>query len=79
MYVNTGGYSMSKKAKAMVALGIVIVILMVLILFGTIIGRAIGGSHRSIDDLAKKVNVTEATPTKGTVVFDNNNLYDELP
>ena len=77
--MDAGGKAMNKKTKAMVALGVVIVIIMVMILFGTIIGRAIGGSHKSIDDLAKKVNVTEAIPTKGTVVFDNNNLYDELP
>lgn len=63
----------------MVVLGVVIVILMIGILFAAVVRRIAGGSHRSIDDLAKKVNVTEAVPTKGTVVFDNNSLYDELP
>ena len=37
------------------------------------------GRQLTLDELANRVDVKEATKKKGTVSFDNNNLYDELP
>ena len=33
----------------------------------------------TLEDLVARVNVSTATPKKGVVSFDSNNLYDELP
>ena len=71
---------MDKKTKSMIIAGVMVVLVMIGILVVTIISKIAGlSSGKSLDDLAKRVSVTTATPTKGVVSFDTNNLYDELP
>ena len=82
---------MDKKSKSMVAVGIGIVAVMITILIIIIAGKAKGGSEegntgsstvakaKTLEELGSKIQVNKATPSKGTVSFDNNNLYDELP
>ena len=82
---------MDKKSKSMVVVGVILVVIMLGVLIAVIAGKAkddgsgsggSGGSGRtgkSLEQLEKNITVNTATPTKGVVTFDNNNLYDELP
>ena len=86
---------MDKKSKSMVVVGVILVVIMLGVLIAVIAGKAkddgsgsggsggsSGGSGRtgkSLEQLEKNISVNTATPTKGVVTFDNNNLYDELP
>ena len=69
---------------SLVPIGIGIVVIMVIILIVSIVIKQRGGSGglgggKTLDQLYDKVKVTEATPRKGQVTFESNNLYDELP
>ena len=76
--------SMKRKnaGNSLVPVGIGIVVIMVIILIVSIVMKQKGGGSgggKTLDQLYDKVKVTEATPKKGQVTFESNNLYDELP
>ena len=71
---------MDKKAKPIIIVGAVVVLVMVGILIAVLVGKSEELKNgKSLNDLAEDVKVNNATPKKGTVSFDGNNLYDELP
>ena len=74
---------MEKKSKPIIIVGILVVLAMLGVLIASITSKAKsegGVNHgKSLETLEKKVKINTKTPTKGTISFDNNNLYDELP
>lgn len=71
------------KKNTVIFLGIVGVFLLAAIgIIGGIASKIISNSsyeNKTASDLITKINVTEATPVKGTISLENNSLYDELP
>ena len=71
---------MDKKAKPIIIVGAVVVLAMIGILIAVLVGKSKEMKNgKSLDDLAEDVKVSTATPKKGAVSFDGNNLYDERP
>ena len=75
---------MEKKTKPIIILGILVILAMFIVLIVSITSKARsntngGNGGKTLDELEKKISIHEATPTKGVVSLDNNNLYDELP
>ena len=69
----------SNKNSAIFA-GIAIVIVAILVLVVVVMVKAFSkGSQKTTEQLLKKVDVTYATPEKGTITMDDTVLYDELP
>ena len=80
---------MDKRTKGLVVVGVLVIIAMIAVIIG-IVGRKViniagggnGGSSRSdmtLDELYADLDVSEATPVKGTVTLDTPDLYAELP
>lgn len=75
---------MEKKTKPIIILGILVILAMCIVLIVSITSKTRsntngGNGGKTLDELEKKISIHEATPTKGVVSLDNNNLYDELP
>ena len=69
-----------KKNGAVIFAGIAIVVVVIIVLMvGLFIKLLSGASHKSTEQLLKKVDVVYATPEKGTITMDDTALYDELP
>ncbi len=79
------GQDMEKKSKPIVIIGILVVLAMLGVLIASIASKAKNNgagsvNHgKSLETLEKKIKVNKKTPTKGTISFNSNNLYDELP
>lgn len=77
------GQDMEKKSKPIVIIGILVVLAMMGVLIASIASKAksegVVNNGKSLETLEKKVKVDKKTPTKGTISFNTNNLYDELP
>lgn len=82
---------MDKRTKGLVVVGVMVIIAMVGVIIG-VIGKRIdnisgGGSGEgtsprmdmTLDELYSDIDVSEATPVKGTVTLDTPDLYAELP
>ena len=80
---------MDKRTKGLVAVGVLVIIAMIAVIIG-IVGRKIGNiagdengrstkSDMTLDELYADIDVSEATPVKGTVTLDTPDLYEELP
>lgn len=75
--------------KKIIAVGAGILCVMVLILVMAIGSKSkknntnnnnnVQESEKTLDELYNNLSVNTATPTKGTISLDSNNLYDELP
>ena len=80
---------MDKRTKGLVAVGVLVIIAMIAVIIG-IVSRKIGNiagdengrstkSDMTLDELYADIDVSEATPVKGTVTLDTPDLYEELP
>lgn len=81
---------MDKRTKGIVAVGVLVIVAMIAIIVGVVAkkaGNMTGGeddwstskSDMTLDELYNKVDVSNATPVKGTVMLDTPDLYEELP
>lgn len=81
---------MDKRTKGIVAVGVLVIVAMIAIIVGVVAKKAgsmTGGeddwstskSDMTLDELYNKVDVSNATPVKGTVTLDTPDLYEELP
>lgn len=81
---------MDKRTKGIVAVGVLVIVAMIAIIVGVVAkkaGNMTGGeddwstskSDMTLDELYNKVDVSNATPVKGTVTLDTPDLYEELP
>lgn len=81
---------MDKRAKGIVTVGVLMIIVMVAVIIGVVVKRAgnissggggISGTKQdmTLDEMYNELDVEQATPVKGTVTLDTPDLYDELP
>ena len=81
---------MDKRTKGIVAVGVLVIVAMIAIIVGVVAKKAgsmtggeddwsISKSDMTLDELYNKVDVSNATPVKGTVTLDTPDLYEELP
>ena len=81
---------MDKRTKGLVVVGVLVIIAMIAVIIG-IVGRKVANiagkdydhsdvkKDMTLDELYSDINVSNATPVKGTVTLDTPDLYDELP
>ena len=80
---------MDKRTKELVVVGVVVIIAMIAVIIGVVGSKVtnIVGSGKdepsktdmTLDELYAGIDVSEATPVKGTVTLDLPDLYAELP
>jgi Ca-activated chloride channel family protein len=80
-YNERGIVKVKNETKKLILVGSLVILVMLGILIGLIVDKNSTKEiqEKTLSELLENVNVSEATPTKGTVTLDSNNLYDELP
>lgn len=70
----------NKKLLGGIVIGIAAMVGVVILLVASIGGKIVDlSTDKTLDELVKDVSVKTATPTKGTISLEDDNLYDELP